>query len=193
MSSFLNNHKVRGLRNNNPGNLVRSSNAWQGKIPYPQSKDTKFEQFTELKWGIRAMFKDLINDINKGKNTVKKLIYEYAPPNENDTSLYIDKVCKSLGIGSESKISSVNNDFLKLLGRAIMKVELGNSHTSVTDDHLDDALAVLGNASLPNVVVVVSKTKTFLKKISPAIIFLALFFLAKYYNKQKLKTKFKKH
>jgi hypothetical protein len=65
--SFLNNHTVRGLRNNNPGNLIRTKDAWKGKIPFEQSKDTKFEQCTALKFGIRAMFRDLINDIKLTK------------------------------------------------------------------------------------------------------------------------------
>jgi hypothetical protein len=159
MSSFLNNHKTRGLRNNNPGNLIRTPNAWQGKIPYKDSTDTKFEQFTEIKWGIRAMFKDLINDISKGKNTVKKLISEYAPPNENDTKKYISLVCKSIGKTENEVITKVNSDFLKLLGRAIMKVELGNDHVLVTDSDLDDALSILGDASLKNVVVEIVKKK----------------------------------
>lgn len=159
MSSFLNNHKTRGLRNNNPGNLIRTPNAWQGKIPYKDSKDAKFEQFTELKWGIRAMYKDLINDINKGKNTVKKLISEYAPPNENDTKNYIGLVSKSIGISENQVITKVNSEFLKLLARAIMKVELGKDHVLVTDSDLDDALTVLGDASLKNVVVEVVKKK----------------------------------
>lgn len=163
MSSFLNNHKTRGLRNNNPGNLIRTPNAWQGKIPYKDSKDAKFEQFTELKWGIRAMFKDLINDINKGKNTVKKLISEYAPPNENDTKNYIALVSKSIGISENEVITKVNSEFLKLLGRAILKVELGNDHKLVTDAHFDQALEVLGDASQKNVIVeIVKKKKQFL-------------------------------
>lgn len=161
MSSFLNNHKTRGLRNNNPGNLIRTSNAWQGKIPYKDSKDAKFEQFTAIKWGIRAMYKDLINDINKGKNTVKKLISEYAPPNENNTQNYISLVCKSIGKTENEVITKVNADFLKLLARAIMKVELGTDHILVTDTDLNDALEVLGDASLKNVIVeVVLKKKT---------------------------------
>jgi hypothetical protein len=178
MSSFLNNHKIRGLRNNNPGNLVRTPNAWQGKIPYKDSKDEKFEQFIDIKHGIRAMMKDLINDISKGKNTVKKLIYEYAPPNENNTQVYINSVCKSIGVTQDEVIKKVNNEFLKLLCRAIMKVELGNSHTSVTEDDLDDALKILGDASTKNVIVEVKKINAKLKPFFPLLGFLAFFFPA---------------
>ena len=170
--SFLNNHKVRGLRNNNPGNLIRTSSAWQGKIPYAQSKDLKFEQFTNVLYGLRAMFKDLITDINKGKNTVRKLIYEYAPPNENDTELYIIKVCKSIGVKPDDVISKVNNQFLILLGRAIIKVELGIYHAEITDTNLNDALVLLGDVSTSKLAVTIKKGYKFL----PVLAFLLFFF-----------------
>nr|WP_294931284.1 hypothetical protein [uncultured Flavobacterium sp.] len=171
--SFLNNHTVRGLRNNNPGNLIRTSIAWQGKIPFPQSKDLKFEQFTTLKFGIRAMLRDLINDIKKGKNTVRLLIKEYAPPTENNTEAYITAVCKTLGVTADQKITSINNAFLIQLARAIMKVELGASHTQVTDSDIQQALEVLGNMS-DNVLQVVIKKSW--KPLLPALAFLAVFF-----------------
>jgi hypothetical protein len=37
-----------GLRNNNPDNLIRLFFGLEGKIPYPQSKDQKFERFTNV-------------------------------------------------------------------------------------------------------------------------------------------------
>jgi hypothetical protein len=172
--SFLNiENMVRGLRNNNPGNLIRTKNAWQGKIPYPQSKDQKFEQFTELRFGIRAMIKDLVNDINKGKNTVTKLINEYAPKTENNTAAYIQSVCKTIGVSPNDKITSINNGFLTLLVRAILKVELGGEHIKVTDSDINDALQILGDVSTSNLQVVISKTW---KPLLPALIFLLVFF-----------------
>lgn len=155
--SFLNNHNVRGLRNNNPGNLVRTSSAWQGKIPYAQSKDNHFEQFTTVHHGLRAMFKDLINDINKGKNTVKKLIYEYAPPHENNTEQYVNSVCKTIGVKPDEVIKEINNKFLILLGRAIIKVELGAAHTDLTDSDLNTAILMLGDVSTSKLVVTIKK------------------------------------
>lgn len=171
--SFLNNHAVRGLRNNNPGNLIRTSNAWQGKIPFPQNPDPKFEQFTSIKWGIRAMIKDLINDIKKGKNTVRKLISEYAPKSENNTEAYINAVSKSLGVTPNQTLTSINNAFLILLSRAIMKVELGNAHTQIKDSDIQEALEALGEVSSENLKVIISKTW---KPLIPALVFLSVFF-----------------
>lgn len=171
--SFLNNHAVRGLRNNNPGNLIRTKNAWQGKIPFPQSKDTKFEQFTEIKWGLRAMLKDLIHDINKGKNTVTKLINEYAPKSENKTDAYIARVCNSIGVKPNDIITAINNDFLILLVRAILQVELGGAHTEVKDSDIQEALELLGDVSTTSLKVTIKKNW---KPLLPALAFLAVFF-----------------
>lgn len=172
MASFLNNHKVRGLRNNNPGNLIRTNIAWQGKIPFPQSRDTKFEQFTSLEYGIRAMFKDLINDINKGKNTITKLIHEYAPPHENNTKAYINSVSKSVGLMPDTVITSVDSNFLLSLGRAILKVELGQSHLDVSDSILKKGINLLGNYKLTNVSVNTKNTTGLLMAIFiPVLVF----------------------
>lgn len=172
--SFLNSHAVRGLRNNNPGNLKRTKDAWQGKIPFPQSKDATFEQFKEIKFGIRAMLKDLIHDINKGKNTVNALINEYAPSSENDTKAYILNVCKTLGVQPNQKLTMINSKFLVILARAIMKVELGASHTLVTDADINEALQILGEVSTPQLTVTISKNKY--KPLIPAVVFLLVFF-----------------
>ena len=79
----------RGIRNNNPGNLVKTSIQWKGKV---KGSDSRFETFANIYYGVRAAGLDLIADIKKGKNTIRKLITEYAPPNENDTTAYINKV-----------------------------------------------------------------------------------------------------
>jgi hypothetical protein len=170
--SFLNNHAVRGLRNNNPGNLKLTSIAWQGKIPKPQNTDKVFEQFTNIEYGLRAMYKDLINDISKGKNTVKKLISEYAPKTENNTTAYINQVASSIGVTPDQKITTINRKFLVLLGRAIIKVELGNAHLSILDSDLNKSIDLLTDSSTSTLKVDVKKLNT----IIPALLFIAFFF-----------------
>ncbi|WP_395048386.1 hypothetical protein, partial [Flavobacterium sp.] len=121
--------------------------SWQGKIPLSKNTDGKFEQFETMELGIRAMFKDLINDINKGKNTVRKLINEYAPPSENNTSQYIKDVSKSIGVTADEKIFSVNSTFLLMLGKAIIKKENGEDASKVSDSQIIKGMQLMGDVS----------------------------------------------
>ena len=43
----------RGLRNNNPGNLRLSGDRWKGLRPVQTDKE--FFQFTDMRYGYRAM------------------------------------------------------------------------------------------------------------------------------------------
>ena len=73
--SYLNQNGLpRGIRNNNPGNIVISNNSWQGKIAVAQNTDGHFEQFTELYYGLRALAKLLVNKVNDGQNTIRKIL-----------------------------------------------------------------------------------------------------------------------
>ena len=155
--SFLGKHSVRGLRNNNPGNLVITDLKWQGKISKDKNTDGTFEQFQSIPFGLRAMLKDLINDINKGKNTINKIISEYAPPHENDTQAYINSVSKSVGLSPNEKLTVINAPFLVSISRAILKVELGKPHILIEDADIIQAINMLGNISTNNLIV---KTNT---------------------------------
>lgn len=175
--SFLNNPKVaRGLRNNNPGNLIRTTIAWQGKIPHPKNTDKNFEQFENVHFGLRAMLKDLINDINKGKNTVKLLITEYAPPSENNTNAYINSVAKTLGVSPTQRLTQINSKFLLNLVRAILQVELGKDHSLITDSDIVKSITMLGEVSTANLKVVIDKFALAKQYIIPALITIGLFF-----------------
>lgn len=52
-----NNNLPRGLRNNNPGNIRRNSDVFQGEIR--PSKDKSFKQFETMPYGYRAIFRIL--------------------------------------------------------------------------------------------------------------------------------------
>lgn len=115
--------KIRGIRNNNPGNLRLSNIKWNGKIPNEKNTDGLYEQFINPSAGIRAMFIDIRGDIEKdGLNTIEKLITEYAPHNENDTASYINTVSKKVGISPDTKITP--NNYFNLV-KAIISHENG--------------------------------------------------------------------
>jgi hypothetical protein len=125
MKSYLNQKdKPRGIRNNNPGNLVKTSIKWKGKVTPSENPDSRFEQFINIPFGIRAMALDISNDIKKGKDTLRTLINEYAPPNENDTTAYINAVSKQTGITADAKIKTTP-EILAALIAAKIRVENG--------------------------------------------------------------------
>lgn len=92
----------RGIRNNNPLN-IRIGNAWFGEVFMPT--DTEFEQFSEMKYGVRAAFILLDRYINRYKlNTIAKICSRWAPKSENDTIKYIETVSKVSGIDASKKL-----------------------------------------------------------------------------------------
>lgn len=130
----------RGIRNNNPGNLIFTNINWTGKLPKEQNKDRRFEMFIAPEYGTRAMIKDLKNDIEKGKNTVPALMTEYAPRFENNTDAYIQTVCKDLKVSATAKLLPTKNT-LRLLVHSISRVENGGNF--ITNELFDKAYAMI--------------------------------------------------
>jgi hypothetical protein len=81
----------RGIRNNNPLNIIESGIKWQGMAD--KQSDTRFISFKRPEDGIRAASKILQTYQEKhGINTLRGVITRWAPPIENDTSAYIASV-----------------------------------------------------------------------------------------------------
>jgi hypothetical protein len=114
----------RGIRNNNPGNLRDTTIAWQGEVAPNMKKDKDFEEFTEMKFGVRALLMDLRSDIQKGKNTLHSLLAEFAPGNENDTSAYIRFMVDQTPY-VEYQTLKPEKEYLWELARGIIRYETG--------------------------------------------------------------------
>ena len=113
----------RGIRNNNPLNL-RVGNNWKGEVANPS--DHTFEQFTEMKWGVRAAFIVLRNYIQRHKcNTIRKIISRWAPANENNTQAYIATVSQRANIKPDEVINVDNTCQMIALLLAMCYVENG--------------------------------------------------------------------
>jgi hypothetical protein len=108
MADFRNNPAItaRGLRNNNPFNMVKTSIKWQGKV---NGTDPRFETFATVEEGIRAGIIDIVGDMaKKGQNTLTKLFEAFAPRFENDTTAYINYVSQVSGIAPNAPLL-INN------------------------------------------------------------------------------------
>jgi hypothetical protein len=106
-SSFVS----RGMRNNNPGNIRKGLN-WSGQVL--PGTDPSFIQFKTMSYGLRALFIDLINKHKSGYDTIQKIIYRYAPPSENATSVYVNNVSSRSGIPALAVFQPTKNNFEKI-------------------------------------------------------------------------------
>lgn len=147
MKSFLGQTSLpRGLRNNNPGNLVKTNIPWAGKIT--PSGDPNFEQFNYLEYGIRAMASDTIHDVNAGMNTITSLITEYAPPSENNTAAYIASVSDTTGIAPTVPFL-LNETTLAAIIKAKIEVENGSvAFNYITDEDIQNGINLLPESLL---------------------------------------------
>ena len=116
----------RGYRNNNPGNIRISNNAWKGKRK--DNTDGTFEQFDTMADGYAALFK-LLKTYNTKYHldTPMALISRYAPASDrNNTASYAKKVADALKIGVNSKINFNDEKSRITLAKTIAMVENGS-------------------------------------------------------------------
>ena len=141
----MNSKVPRGIRNNNPLN-IRVGNRWLGEVEKPT--DTKFEQFEDMKWGVRAAFIILKNYIRRYKlDTIPDIVSRWAPKNENDTSNYVKRVVELSGFSSTYRFDWSKKQDMIALFQAMCKVENGVG-IDVSDIERGYYLALGGNHKL---------------------------------------------
>lgn len=116
----------RGFRNNNPGNVrpLSGGRKWIGQtgVDYAGSKEG-YVIFDSMQNGFRAMARDLQVKINRGLNTIEKIIPVYAPAaDNNNVGAYILAVSKNSGIAHNKPIA--REDLSKIVA-AMARHELG--------------------------------------------------------------------
>ncbi|HFZ9108566.1 TPA: hypothetical protein ACIPVM_000075 [Salmonella enterica subsp. diarizonae serovar 50:k:z35] len=139
---------VRGVRNNNPGNLEYSAQGWDGEL----TPDGRFSRFDTPEHGIRALAKNMRTFQNKhGLNTVAGMISKFAPQEDhNDTATYIKAVSGMMGVDPDQHIDTSNVDTLTKLVNSIITVENG-SNPYTNQQISDGVLAAMGAKQLPHV------------------------------------------
>ena len=104
--------KPRGLRNNNPLNIRRSKDEWQGTAT--TQTDKEFVQFQSMAHGYRAAWRTLYTYYKRLRErkkhfTVENIIHRWAPPKENNTKRYIRTVLTLSGIGGQENLLPPDN------------------------------------------------------------------------------------
>lgn len=118
----------RGIRNNNPLNIVKG-NSWKGERA--NQTDKRFEEFESMEMGLRAGFILLRNYIEGTKtrptkfNTIRKIVSRWAPPSENYTQRYIDNVCKWSGLLPDEVVLFRERKKMVAIVQAMAKMECG--------------------------------------------------------------------
>lgn len=86
-----------GARLHNWGNLryLPAGRAWNGQTAVDHGG---FGEYETDELGCRAMGKQLMQYFNRGLTSVEQIIATYAPPNENKTNAYTDKVAQDLQV-----------------------------------------------------------------------------------------------
>ncbi len=121
-------------RNNNPGNLryVGQAGATQG--------EGGFARFNSPEDGFQALINQVQLDQSRGL-TLQQFVNKYAPPSENNTSLYVQQISQWLGVDPNIQISAIDP---QLLAENIAKKECGAQFVKASSSSTasgDEALA----------------------------------------------------
>lgn len=88
---------IRGLRNNNPGNIRWNGfDQWEGMTG---TDGQNFIIFESVEYGIRAMYRILSNYAGRGVETLSDIISTWAPAEDsNDVDAYVASVASRTGL-----------------------------------------------------------------------------------------------
>ena len=138
----------RGIRNNNPLNIRRSKDKWQGQINPSGNGNVNandnnsslkgeavFCQFSSMEYGWRAAFVILCRTYyGKYKlRTIRDIVSRWAPAKENNTEAYIRHVSDYTGIAPNKVLGSPQEHPTQwlLIGYAMAVVENGKALPAV--------------------------------------------------------------
>lgn len=117
----------RGIRNNNPLNIERTADAWEGMA----GDDGRFVVFSAPFYGLRAAARILKNYAIKYQiNTISGIVSRWAPENENDTANYINFVSHKAGVSPDAPL---DDDSYPEVIAAMIHMENGENPYSMAE------------------------------------------------------------
>ena len=124
-----------GISNNNPGNLDWTNTDWKGKV---DNGGDRQEAFATPEYGVRAWAINASGKINKGYNTVSKLLNLLTPPSENNTTKYISDAARVLGWTEEEvRTRKITDADLANVMKVIIPLE---SNRLISTNYFSDAV-----------------------------------------------------
>lgn len=125
--------EVRGLRNNNPGNI-------EGRYFGATGNDGRFAQYASPEAGISAIDQQLnryYNGQTTGKplQTIKAMINTWAPPGENNTGAYVQNVARSAGVDPNAQLNFADPGLRARIIAGIIQQENGRNPYTMQQIH----------------------------------------------------------
>lgn len=111
----------RGIRNNNPGNIRYGDFAKRHGATGADAGG--FAIFPSMAKGEAAAQALLGGYMNRGDNTIRKIVSRWAPSSENDTNAYINAVSRMTGLSPDGTLSAAN---IPAISQAMFRQENGS-------------------------------------------------------------------
>lgn len=121
------NQRIRGIRNNNPGNLEFAGQA--GAVR--EDGEGRFAKFSSMEQGIAALANQLQLYQSRGIDTISKIMDKYAPPGENKTGAYKSFLSSQTGFGVDKKLDFNDTDTLRSMLKGLIAKEVGPGNVSM--------------------------------------------------------------
>ena len=111
------NGRTRGMKNNNPGNIILTNTVWDGET---QGPDQDFKTFKSMIYGVKAIYTNLQAYYNRYNiNTIRAILTRWAVPyNQN----YVSFVEKCMGKNSGEYLNWSEQNMI-LLAKCITDFE----------------------------------------------------------------------
>lgn len=117
---------VRGLRNNNPGNIKFNTNSpWKGSMRDANGNyinDGEFVRFDTPEAGIRAMTMNLMSYDARGVNTIRGIVNNWST---TDRASYTKFLSEQLGVKPDDVVNVKDPATMEKLVRGIIQMENG--------------------------------------------------------------------
>ncbi len=139
LRALTNLDQPRNRRNANPGNI--EDGPFAKAQPGYAGTDGRFALYDTPEQGAAANDALMANYGRQGFDTPAKIISKYAPPNENDTQAYINRVASALGVGPNEQIDLSDPRVRQVITSTIHQVEGGGP--TYDDQVSDDDLMVI--------------------------------------------------
>ena len=102
--------QARGLRNNNPLNIIKNKNInWKGQLC--NGTDPTFVQFDTMEYGLRAALCLLRTYYNKhGCKTIRQIVARWDPEGPKVITAYVNTVCKHTGLSPDQQLPPMKEE-----------------------------------------------------------------------------------